>query len=39
MEKRSDSHTNSGDILVPSVACGAQNETDSGEQAFWEGTL
>ena len=39
MEKRPDSPTNSGDILVPTVACGAQNETDSGEQAFWEGTL
>ncbi len=33
------SHTNIDDILVPSVSCDPQDDADSGEQAFWEGTL
>ncbi len=38
-EKGADTRINSGDILVPNISGAAQNETDSREQAFWEGTL
>ena len=38
-EKWPDSHTNSADILVPSISCGEQRDADLGEQAFLDGTL
>jgi hypothetical protein len=38
-ENETETHINTGDILVPGVLREPRNEADSGEQAFWEGKL